>query len=173
MAEKGETRILGIFVICIILISISFSGCVEEKNNESKNSNDIKHASPDEVELILEFDNTTIPKNYTSFKGRLIIKNIVIYDIFVSKDFQYGNEIQFSLYNNETNFTTKILHGDPPGNLIKLSQNDTTTYNFDLIYYQFSNPNEGKLDKPNEGKYEIVAIYKYNFISNSKEIEII
>jgi hypothetical protein len=34
MAEKGETKIIAIFTICIMLISIGLSGCVEEDGGD-------------------------------------------------------------------------------------------------------------------------------------------
>ena len=43
MAEKGGTKILGIVTVCIMLISIGFSGCIgDDGNNNKKDDEEIK-----------------------------------------------------------------------------------------------------------------------------------
>jgi hypothetical protein len=58
MAEKGETKIVAIITILIILISIGFGGCFEEEKHEDGNK-EIFHY---EIEVI-----NTKPINYTIY----------------------------------------------------------------------------------------------------------
>ena len=57
MAEKGETKIIAIITICIMLISIGLSGCVDDDNNKK-----------DEYEVYLKISIVvSVETNYTLF----------------------------------------------------------------------------------------------------------
>jgi hypothetical protein len=98
MAEKGETKIMAIITICVILLSISFSGCVGDDENEEEYSFDLKF-QPDSIinnnYLIIPFPinnnvfNEKIKQEFDKKKIEYIIESTI-----------YGNGMNISFQTN-------------------------------------------------------------------------
>jgi hypothetical protein len=77
MAEKGGTRILGIVTICVILMSISFSGCFDDVRDGDENiQNEVS------FKMIISANNTTSYLIYSPY-------------IYISDSEKIINNIQF------------------------------------------------------------------------------
>ena len=60
MAEKGGTKILVIITIIIVLLSIGFSGCVEEGKEEDKDEEkNFPDAKEGDLKMTISSDNHT------------------------------------------------------------------------------------------------------------------
>ena len=127
MAEKGENKILIIITICIILISIGLSGCVEDDENNKINrcvNFHIENISIKDIEFDMKaviinisfMESNSAYTYYDWYKAGITIKKAHLKS---NKDYQ----IEISLINN--NSTLKIFGNERKiDGFIKYSDND-------------------------------------------------
>jgi hypothetical protein len=86
MAEKGETKIMAIITICVILLSISFSGCVGD--DEKDDDNNYKFNNRFRIQIL-----TDIIDNYTLIVPVPIEWNNIVEDIRITSGYGEIREI--------------------------------------------------------------------------------
>jgi hypothetical protein len=85
MAEKGETRIIAIFTICIILISLSFSGCIgnDDENNKEKKEISLEYILKANIDNSFQYTlffpaYQDIHRNFSDLNKDIIVKNGIV-----------------------------------------------------------------------------------------------
>lgn len=149
-------------------------GCLNnEEGNRTTNEIDgkVENAEPNEVIFSLELDNYSVFSYNKSLSGNLTMKNIKKDDIAISKYFTLGDNVQFNLRANKSHFFSnmKVFDIQEP-EIIQISHNGTVQYRFDLCTYQFFNENASRIESFPNDKYEVFAIYRNIFISNTVQI---
>jgi hypothetical protein len=119
MAEKGETKIIGIFTICVILISIGFSGCVEDDDGK----NEVKYTFELYVEIENNYSDNYLILPFPVYRNRT---NDVLMKKLTDLKYEYNNES--TPYGIGINLTLN--------NKINISFNDKS--NDEMFQYEFS-----------------------------------
>lgn len=126
MVEKGEKKILAIVTIIIVLISIGFSGCVEEEKDEGENDK-IKDAESNDLQLEIEQYKDFEPVNKVHTNDSyfdLFIKLINIDNNPIKIDwwFHLGSNVHGKMIgpNNETYTISTKISPDIVHNIVTL-----------------------------------------------------
>lgn len=167
MAEKGETKILVIITIIIILFSILFSGCVgdgKDENNNNKDANEENIYSISNLNLTLEINNNST-ENRLNFTIKLT--NIRDYPVKVERQFVLNDNYLNLIITNPLNKTIHFpsYHGDYAYRYITLNPNETLIHNTSINLIEFL----PFLNQDNElisGKYIFQAEYWNRLRSN-------
>lgn len=173
MAEKGETKLLVIITICVILISIGLGGCIgdDDEKKEKEDNQEIKYKGPYKFEnrefisytYIIEIDN-----NQNPFEIEIpfpINKNSSVEKIFENITILKGN-CSFELIDSEKGISLNI-NGE---NNVKLHSTIIQEGNisFDSEYDKLSMTN---FKNVKETSQDIVALNSW-FYSNDNIVNI-
>jgi hypothetical protein len=176
MAEKGETKILVIITICVILISILLSGCIESDNDDKKVTEE------NDLVFSIESDKLVINSSSPSLNLSFILKNLSNNSIRIFSWFDINTTISVQLSNNLNNYTYGNLHIYLlKANFTFIKPYQTKIYKINIKNIRFinlSNDSEGIFNYNIPGNYTLVAFYNFEdlkpwLISNELQIEII
>lgn len=163
-------------ILTILFISIFLSVLIvyltlSYNTNDSGNGN---YARPEEVELKIKIKKNNILENEgIQISGNLTIQNIMTYQIFISKGIEFGDNIQFKIYNNRSCFVSDMKVVDFQEDiLISIPPNGSIRYNFNLTHFNFYNETGEPINGLKKGKYNMISIYKDDYISDIVQIEV-
>jgi hypothetical protein len=166
MREMGETKIITILTICIMLVSVGLSGCVEEEKIE--NIEALDNLTGLEVDFKLKIITNPILLNSEEIIIKVSIKNQEEMGIRIYKYANYGIYII-----NPDNISYSIKRGNISLDHTKmiLKPNNIHSFEMNLKDEIYENQTDGKLSWEKVGKYEIKAM-AYYIESNWVEFEI-
>ena len=167
MAEKGETKILAIITICIILVSIMFSGCFDNNDDNYNNENNKNnYAKASDLRLILEIDNQSL-KNGINLTIKL--KNISNHSIKIDRHFRLDRNFLDLYLIGPNNESLNIFYGQTDREIkyIIFESNQYLEYNISLKRKSISHKiinQDGTYEKQSwdwntKGCYTIFATY--------------
>jgi hypothetical protein len=182
MAEKGETKILAIVTILIILISIGFSGCIGDDDNSRNNNNNIKYKEKDDLLFFIHSDISVINSSSPSLNLSFILKNLSNNSIRIFSWFDIDTTISIQLSDNVKNYTFGNIHKylmEVNYTFIKPYETMNYTVNINNItLLNLSNNIENSFNYDKPGNYTLIAYYNFKDFkpwlkSNELQIEII
>jgi hypothetical protein len=153
MAEKGETKILAIFTICFMLISIGLSGCVEEDESSY-------YPKEEDLELQLSLNKHEFKINDTTVEVNITLKNISTKTLKLEYLFSIGIFIDVWVTTESNNTIHPLFYEiDPSRKTIILKSNEFLKENFFFFEYIWYNSNNDFHWIP--GNYTINSNYQY------------
>jgi hypothetical protein len=155
MVKKGETKIMVFITICMILISIGLSGCIEETKDK-----DGENPTKEDLELNLSMNKHEFNINDTSVRVNLTLKNISEKTLKTEYSFSIETFIDVWIETPINNtIIPQIYPVDPIRKKIILKPNEILTENFLLFGHpwQYSYNDFQWIS----GNYTIYSNYQY------------
>jgi hypothetical protein len=169
MTEKGETKIIAIVTIFIILLSISFSGCFEDDDNK------IDTAKESDLELFISMNKTSTKISNRNLLVNVTLSNVKDSPIKIQKSFQVGTWLKVEIISstNET-LEAELIQAELKDEKIVFKANEQIVYIFSIFSIDYLDENGYKY-KWEIGNFTIKFRYLFtepDVISNELQFQI-
>jgi hypothetical protein len=134
MAEKGGTKTITVITICIMLITIGFSGCIGDDEDKVVDE-EIPNAELGDLGMTISSDNDIYFTNSKHINISIEIKNIANYSVKIYEWYKKYIEISITSPKNQTYiadyryFFANLTHVPKK---IEIKSNDFVKFNMDI-----------------------------------------
>jgi hypothetical protein len=169
MAEKGGTKIIITITICIMLVTIGFSGCVEDEKDNTDN------AKASDLKLSISMDQTSTNISNKHLSVNVTLSNVKDSPIKIQKSFKVGTWLKVEIISpRNENLETALLQEELEDEKIVFKAHEQIEYTFSIFSIDYLNENGEKYNWK-IGNYTLYFRYLFtepDVISNELQFKI-